>query len=221
MRLNFDPAKRYQDIVERYELLEKINQNISLMVYILDIGSLDAKFTTTETYRILGVEEDILQTFSYREMAQLFHHEDYPKFITQLQQTKKIEDNDVLQNDLRLVRSNGELIWLQNKTLVFERDIKGKVCKILGIAEDITERINFINTLQERNKQLEDIAWTNAHEIRRPVASIMGLVHLFDRENLQNPLNAEIFTYLDKALKELDVVIGNIVIKATEHRQKP
>jgi len=219
IRLDFDPARKYQEILDRYQLLEKINENISSIIYIVDITTLNIHFTTTEIQNILGYQYQEMQEMPISKIKNLFFPQDFYKFVHHLNTIKKLENNEVSQIDYRIYRKDGKLIWLQNKTMIFERNALNKPTKILGIAEDITERIEFIETLQERNKQLEEIAWLNAHEIRRPVASILGLMNLLDKENLANPQNYEIIPLLEKMVKELDIVIGNISVTASLHRK--
>lgn len=220
MRLDFDPARKYDEILNHYELLSKINEHVSLIIYILDINDLRMKFTTLETQNILGYEQREIENMSLYQIKKLFFQEDFYNFIYHLNTIKKHEHETITQVDCRMYRKDGKIIWLQNKIMVFERDAFNKPTKLLGIAEDITERIEFIETLQKQNKQLEEIAWLNAHEIRRPVASILGLMNLLDKENLANPQNKEIIDLLEKMVNELDVVIGNISIKAGLHRKK-
>jgi PAS domain S-box-containing protein len=65
----------------------------------------------------------------------------------------------------------------------------------------------------EQTKRLQDIAAISSHNIRRPVATIMGLVNLFDKKNLDNPLNRDIISHLETTALELDDVIHIIVEK--------
>jgi PAS domain S-box-containing protein len=67
--------------------------------------------------------------------------------------------------------------------------------------------------MKDQNKRLHEIATVSSHDVRRPVASILGLISLFDRDNLENPLNKEIINHLDDVTRELDEVIHNIVEK--------
>jgi PAS domain S-box-containing protein len=67
--------------------------------------------------------------------------------------------------------------------------------------------------LADQNRRLQDIASISSHNIRRPVATIMGLVNLFDRKRLDNPLNREIIGHLETSALELDDVIHIIVEK--------
>jgi PAS domain S-box-containing protein len=65
----------------------------------------------------------------------------------------------------------------------------------------------------DQNKRLQEIATISSHEIRRPVATILGLVNLFDHEYINNSMNKEILAHLDSTAKELDSVIHTIVEK--------
>lgn len=67
--------------------------------------------------------------------------------------------------------------------------------------------------LTEQTRRLQDIAAISSHNIRRPVATIMGLVNLFDKKNPDNPLNKDIVEHLETTAIELDQVIHTIVEK--------
>jgi PAS domain S-box-containing protein len=74
--------------------------------------------------------------------------------------------------------------------------------------------------IKEQNKKLQEIASISSHEIRRPVATILGLVNLFDRTNFNNPMNKEIVGHLDITAQELDSVIHAIVEKTVYLRDE-
>jgi PAS domain S-box-containing protein len=67
--------------------------------------------------------------------------------------------------------------------------------------------------LAEQTRRLHEIASISSHEIRRPVATILGLVNLFDRNNPGSSLNKEIIGHLETTALELDAVIHIIVEK--------
>jgi signal transduction histidine kinase len=67
------------------------------------------------------------------------------------------------------------------------------------------------DNIKEQNKRLQEIASISSHEIRRPVATILGLVNLFDKKNMDNPMNKEIIGHIDSTAQELDGVIHSIV----------
>jgi len=67
--------------------------------------------------------------------------------------------------------------------------------------------------LADQTRRLQEIAAISSHNIRRPVATIMGLVNLFDKKNPDNPLNKDIMEHLETTAAELDQVIHAIVEK--------
>jgi PAS domain S-box-containing protein len=92
-------------------------------------------------------------------------------------------------------------------------DEEGRLIKFIGIETDITERKRFEQRLQQQNDQLKEIAWISSHEIRGPVASILGLISLYDHSHPEAPFNKEILQHLEGVTKKLDVVIHRIVNK--------
>ncbi|MFN3316944.1 MAG: histidine kinase dimerization/phospho-acceptor domain-containing protein, partial [Raineya sp.] len=66
--------------------------------------------------------------------------------------------------------------------------------------------------VENQNKVLEDIAFIQSHEVRRPVANILGLISLLDKNNLSEE-QAQIIEYLEKSTQDLDEIIHKILHK--------
>ncbi len=64
-------------------------------------------------------------------------------------------------------------------------------------------------TLEERNKQLEDYAFFNAHKLRKPVSTILGLYLVLQMEDDAKEKEL-VFEYLNQAVLELDEVVREI-----------
>lgn len=61
-----------------------------------------------------------------------------------------------------------------------------------------------------QSRTLEDIAWLQSHKMRSPVATIMGLIQLFNSENINDPINIKILEGIKEAAGNLDEVIKEI-----------
>jgi PAS domain S-box-containing protein len=90
-------------------------------------------------------------------------------------------------------------------------NLEGEVIGACCFAHDITERLKAQQNIIEQNARLRNIASLSSHELRRPVATILGLTSIFDTNNFTNPTNAEIITHLRAVSEELDEVIRQIV----------
>ena len=87
-----------------------------------------------------------------------------------------------------------------------------------GIAvyfRDITDERKHIIQIEEQNKRLTEIAWLQSHKVRGPVASILGLVQLFNYDNPADPVNKEILEGIKYATNGLDDIIKEVVDKTT------
>ncbi len=74
--------------------------------------------------------------------------------------------------------------------------------------------------LQAQDNVLTDIAHTQAHFVRGPVASILGLIQFFNYDDPTDPINKEIMQGVSEATEKLDVVVKNIVIKENTARRE-
>lgn len=98
-------------------------------------------------------------------------------------------------------------------------DETGGVIGIGCFARDITERkkveeekSHLIRNLFAQNKYLEEFAFITSHNLRAPVARILGLTGIFNREDVSDPLNLELIDNLEKSAQLLDEVIKDLAL---------
>ena len=79
---------------------------------------------------------------------------------------------------------------------------------------------NYIQTIEDHNSRLKDIAWTQSHVVRAPLARIMGLVDLI--QNYPNiDEQSELLEHINSSAKELDSIIRNITSKTEDVTLNP
>ncbi len=101
------------------------------------------------------------------------------------------------------------------------KNSKNEVVGVGCFAVDITERLKTEEALIEQNERLKNIASLSSHELRRPVASMLGLMNIIDKQNFSNPENEQIIEHLFTVSKEIDEVIRLIVNKTFIDNKKP
>ncbi|MEO6638224.1 MAG: response regulator, partial [Ginsengibacter sp.] len=87
----------------------------------------------------------------------------------------KKQDPLILQELCRHKKKNEEVIQVELQSNVI--DFNGRDARIT-LANDITERVNYIGAIEKQNKILQEIAWIQSHVVRAPLAKIMGLIDL-------------------------------------------
>lgn len=95
-------------------------------------------------------------------------------------------------------------------------DEQGIPKRVIASMQDITERKNYVKAIECSNSRLKEIAWTQSHVVRAPLAKVMGLVDLLKnhRDNLEDI--DEILENILSSSEELDAIIRKIATKTEE-----
>ena len=116
-----------------------------------------------------------------------------------------------LQTEYRFRCADGTYKCVLDRSFIVFDD-QGHPVRMIGCMQDITERQDHIRAIEEKNARLNEISWIQAHDVRAPLARIMGLVELLDGNNTEEALK-NIFSYLKSSTSELDLVIKKIINK--------
>jgi signal transduction histidine kinase len=86
------------------------------------------------------------------------------------------------------------------------------------LANDVTQRLQYIAAIEVQNNKLHEIAWIQSHVVRAPLARIMGLVDLIKNHSLSETEIGDYFIHISNSVEELDAIVKEIV-KKTEQAQ--
>ncbi|WP_176223846.1 PAS domain-containing protein [Marivirga sericea] len=82
--------------------------------------------------------------------------------------------------------------------------------EVVCVYHDVSEEIKQLEQLKKYNQKLEEIAFKASHEVRAPVASILGLLQLIDFNDLSDN-NRTVLEYMKESVERLDHTIREIV----------
>lgn len=106
----------------------------------------------------------------------------------------------------------GDKQWLLTSKVPV-RNAEGVVTHLIGIGHNITERKRAEESLKiaydhvkASNDTLRHLSWSNSHEIRRPVCSILGLMNLL-KTTTDDSVRDNCIDLLQECTTELDEVI--------------
>ncbi|GAB4331097.1 MAG: hypothetical protein OHK0038_05760 [Flammeovirgaceae bacterium] len=112
--------------------------------------------------------------------------------------------------------SKKDIVWLLVDALP-QLDEYGNVNQVVCTFTDITKIKNAESIILNQNNILKEIAWQQSHEVRRPVANILGLINIINIDIEQHKAyNPQYIEYLKVATEELDKIIKHIVQKSFE-----
>ncbi len=95
-------------------------------------------------------------------------------------------------------------------------DCEGNIIGVTVNAKDITQRKAYEEQVMHQNVSLKKIAFIQSHEVRKPLANILGLVALLK----QRGFNDEIHDHLETSAKELDQRLCNAAKHAENYDPK-
>jgi PAS domain S-box-containing protein len=202
---------------ERYELVAKATSD----------AIWDWNLVTNELYwggsyeKLFGykIAQDLIGLHTWIERI---HPDDLQRVTEKIE---KIIENPVSkfwQDEYRYIKADGSVAYVYDRGFVIHDENK-KPVRMVGAMQDITDRKNYelerdriTNDLIDRNKNLEQFTYIVSHNLRAPVANIIGLSDLIcnielSEEELQNCIKD-----MDSSVKNLDVVINDLndILKA-------
>jgi signal transduction histidine kinase len=134
------------------------------------------------------------------------------------------------QINLRLSEKNHALEEQQHEIEAQNEELRQQKEEIRAINDQLeatvitrTEELNqMVEELSERNQNLEQFSYIVSHNMRAPVARILGLLSLLDRQDPTNPFNQEVLQHLDEAGQNLNTIIADLsgIITAKKNWEK-
>ena len=163
-----------------------------------------------EVDQLTGRTEEKLRLSLKEEIQDLIHEDDKPYALNNLAQLKEASSDSTNELVMRLKATTGDFIWVRSISRVFQWDENDKPYLGIMVVENINERINIENKIKELVLELEEISYRNSHEVRAPVASILGLTDLLLKESDISQEALKVVECLSKSVHHLDTIIKEI-----------
>jgi PAS domain S-box-containing protein len=88
---------------------------------------------------------------------------------------------------------------------------------LILLANDVSDKLNYIKAIEEQNKKLREISWTQSHTVRAPLVRMMGIIDLIKSVEKGDINSNRYELFLDEILNsatELDQIIRGISTNA-------
>ena len=108
----------------------------------------------------------------------------------------------------REIKFHKDMVW-SSCTYVPACDTEGNIIGVIFSAININSKVELEKKIDSLDQSLREIAYIQSHELRRPVASILGLMNLFKTQDYV--ATREELKMMEIAVNELDEKIHMIV----------
>lgn len=165
-----------------------------------------------ETFRIFGYHPGEIEP-DEEKFLKYVHPDDKEALQKLIQET--IDHHSFQECEYRIMDKDQQIKNLRSKILV-KRDPQQRAFQLVGFTLDVTQQKIQTRALEIQNQKLIEIAWVQSHEVRAPLARLMGLIQLINRYPEEKvDVNLTLGHILESA-KELDEIIRKIVRKTEE-----
>ncbi|RFN58181.1 PAS domain S-box protein [Marixanthomonas ophiurae] len=173
-----------------------------------------------ETYKFLEVNNAAILHYGYsrEEFLSLTILDIRPK--SEIDKVKKSVERlrsnhyNRLGKVFKHIKKNGDVIFVEVRGNKIE--FNNKNAEVI-LATDITEKLTYIEAIENKNKRLKQIAWDQSHLVRAPLSRLMGIIDLIKNGALEISEKEELLSDILESAKEMDSTIKEISDKTNSN----
>lgn len=168
-------------------------------------------YASPSVQRMLGYES----TSEYREMLDSITHPDDVEIVTQTYRKLMSQPGVPFFITLRLRKRDGVYIWTEGTVtnMLHNASVRGIVSNFRDVTErkeNELQREKITLDLIERNQNLEQYAYIVSHNLRGPVANILGIANLMEMTGCTGLDKEQSLGHLFDSARRLDDVIKDL-----------
>lgn len=184
-------------------------------------NSLDTILVRNEHRDLIYVSPSLGRMLGYNKLemeslkVEIFVHEADASKLEKLYEQASNHPGVPMPSTLRLKHKTGRFIWVEGVTtnMVADEDVRGFVSNF----RDITQRMEMdlenemiSKDLVKRNENLEQYAYIVSHNLRAPIANLLGLANLLEMPTLGQQDRDNALSHVISSARKLDEVIRDL-----------
>ncbi|MFD3001568.1 PAS domain S-box protein [Pontibacter toksunensis] len=201
-----------QEVTEAKNLLQTTIENIPEIIFTLD-PDLSIIYISPQCKQITGYPEEAFLGKPETWLKVIFPDDKKPLMQQVLPQVLAGKQQEY---EMRLVDSEGRLRWLLLR-MSPGLDYQGKVMRVYGSVSDMTaykeaeaKQQELSEQLMQQNQNLQQFAYIVSHNLRGPIANMLGLTSIYDRNRIDAPINQKVIDNMVKSAQLLDTTIRDL-----------
>lgn len=203
--------------VERLRLLESVITNTSDAILITEASPIDLPGP-----RIVFANEAFSSMTGYKASEVLGKNprmlqgpDSDPKVIAKIRAS--LEKWEPVEVEIINYRKDGQPFW-SNFSIIPIADEKGWYTHWISVQRNVTarkeaeaaqKRLN--EELMKQNYGLEQFSYITSHNLRAPVANLLSILDLMDRENPSNPFNKELIDMIEVSAHRMNETLNELI----------
>lgn len=203
--------------IERNKIMVNLKESEQRYSDLFHFSPLPMWVFDKETLKFLDVNDAAIEHYGYSyeeflkmDITKIRPKEEQPALKNSIKKERKPHKN-IFHGEFTHLKKNGEEIKVEIRSNSFQ--YKGRQAQII-LVNDVTERNLHIEAVEKQNEILKDIAWTQSHVVRAPLARLMGLVQAMKDEKISESDKKIFYNHILKSADELDEIVKSVVNKS-------
>lgn len=164
-------------------------------------------------YRLYDIEPDYFDEL-YESWLSMLHPQDQKSVKKEIQMA--VTGEKQYDSEFRIILPDSTIRFIK-ATCISEKDENGKIVRLIGLNWDITDQKNDLiqkvktaNELIKRNNNLEQFSYIISHNLRAPVANILGLANIWNLTSLGDEEKDELAVAMYESANRIDTVVKDL-----------
>jgi len=207
-------AQDITDQVERERELEGRNEQFQFVEEVADIGYWEIDTQTSEPHDVTlsdGVyyvhDRSPDEPWDVKKGMEFYHPEDRQEVKEEVE--RAVDEGEPHEFEARLISDTGSERWVHSVGEPVKED--GKIVKVRGVFQDITERKRKEQELTRQNERLEKFTSVVSHDLRNPLNMVEGRLELAKTE-----CDSEDLVEAEAALNRCQTLVNDLLTLARE-----
>jgi len=205
--------------IERNKIMVNLKDSEQRYSDLFHLSPLPMWVFDKKTLKFLDVNDAAIEHYGYSydeflemDISQIRPETELSKLDSALGLLRSPHPN-IFHGEFSHFKKTGEAIKVEVRTNSFK--YKGRTAEI-ALINDVTERNHHMEAIEKQNEILKDIAWTQSHVVRAPLARLLGLVNAMKDDKIKDSDKNIFYNHILKSAEELDEIVRYVVNKSQE-----
>jgi PAS domain S-box-containing protein len=152
---DIDDLKRVEETLKHNgKFIQKVAETLPNILFIYDIREQKNVYANRTVGDVLGYTPEGLKALGTNVLTTFLHPDDLQKVVSHFNDFVNAKEGEIRKIVFRMKEATGKWSWFISMNSVFARDENGIPYQILGVAQDITDRIESEEALKYSEAQL-------------------------------------------------------------------